>query len=632
MIDIKNIELQRGSKTLLKQASLRINPGEKMALVGANGSGKSSLFGLLLGEISLDAGDIDIPRDWRVAHMAQEVSASQRSALDYVLDGHQAFRKLEAELANTHDEQRLAKLHSALDDLRAWELPSVAERLLQGLGFSPSDQQRGLADFSGGWRIRLNLAQALMCPSELLLLDEPTNHLDLDACLWLEQWLQRYTGTLLLVSHDRDFIDSVCNGVVHLEHQQPWRYSGNYSAFERQRSERLAQQQQAFEKQQTEIAHMQSFVRRFKAKASKAKQAQSRVKALERMELIAPAHVDSPFQFRFPEPGRMSDPLLSISNAELGYSEAVLTAVGMNIHPGSRIALLGANGQGKSTLVKSLAGEITLLNGERTEGEHLHIGYFSQHQLESLDLNASPILQLQRLWPQASEQDIRNFLGSFDFRGSMAEDDIQHFSGGEKARLALALIVWQQPNLLLLDEPTNHLDLDMCHALTVALQAYEGAVVVISHDRHLIRNTADSLYLVNNGEVIEFTGDLDDYRDFLLKRSDTETGEATDANTKSDATNKPSIDPKQRRREAAEARAKRAPLTKKIKQLEHAFDKANAELSSLEGQLADPALYDDANKAKLKELLAQQAKLKQQSATLENDWLLAAEELEAMDA
>lgn len=627
MIDLNQIELLRGGKPLLDHADLRINPSEKMALVGANGSGKSSLFALLLGQLSLDGGHISIPSDWRVVHMAQELEASERTALDFVLDGHIRFRELEAQLAQAKDDHKLATLHAALDDLRAWELPSIAARLLQGLGFEPQDQQRTVSDFSGGWQIRLNLAQALMCPSDLLLLDEPTNHLDLDASLWLEQWLQKYRGTLLLVSHDRDFIDSVCDGVVHLEHNKLFRYSGNYSAFERQRSERLAQQQQAFEKQQVEIAHMQKFVARFKAKASKAKQAQSRVKALERMELIAPAHVDSPFHFSFPEPGRMSDPLLNIKQGVLGYDKPVLQNISVNIHPGSRLALLGANGQGKSTLVKTLAGELALLNGDRTEGEHLHIGYFSQHQMEALDMNASPIVQMQRKKPRATEREIRSFLGSFNFRGSQAEESILHFSGGEKARLALALVVWQKPNLLLLDEPTNHLDLDMCHALTVALQGYEGAMVLISHDRHLIRNTADQLYLVNDGGMQEFKGDLDDYRNFLLGRpmkSDATAGDAPSLNK--DA----GLSKKQQRQAAAAQRAKRATLNKLVKSLEQQMARNAASISQLEPQLAEPDIYDAENKAKLKDLLAQQAELQKQASELETQWLEAQEKLEAL--
>lgn len=629
MIDLKEIGLQRGGKPLLKQASLRIHPGEKLALVGANGTGKSSLFALILGRIVQDAGDLRIPPDWRVVHMAQEIAVSDRSAVDFVLDGHQRFRELEKALAQATADDDIARLMAELDEIRAWELPSIAERLLQGLGFETTDHQRAMSDFSGGWQIRLNLAQALMCPSDLLLLDEPTNHLDLDASLWLEQWLQRYQGTLLLVSHDRDFIDSVCSGVVHLEHRQLFQYSGNYSAFERQRSERLAQQQQVYLKQQAEIAHMEKFVARFKAKASKAKQAQSRVKALARMQKIAPAHVDSPFTFRFLPPGRMSDPLLTLNQVTLGYSDAVISKVNLHIHPGSRIALLGANGQGKSTLVKTLAADIPLLSGQRTEGEHLQIGYFSQHQMESLDMHASPITQLQRKKPRATEQEIRNFLGSFDFRGHRAEGSIQHFSGGEKARLALAIVVWMQPNLLLLDEPTNHLDLDMCHALTVALQEYEGAMLLISHDRHLIRNTADQLYLVDGGVVNEFNGDLDDYREFLLGRTAKENLAGLEQSQLKSTP--PLIDKKQRRQDAAEQRAKRGPLNKKITRLERKMESNKKTMQALEARLSDGSMYEEENKQTLKELLTEQAEVARDNEQLEEQWLEAQEALEALD-
>ncbi|MGJ8686155.1 MAG: ABC-F family ATP-binding cassette domain-containing protein, partial [Spongiibacteraceae bacterium] len=478
MIELTELSLQRGGKPLLEDASLRVNPGEHIALVGANGSGKSSLFKLLCGELSYDSGRLNIPSSWTIAQMRQEVSSVDRCAIDYVIDGHAKFRAIETAIANCNSDTKLAELHGELELIHAYQIRSDAERLLLGLGFEIDDIEKSLSDFSGGWRIRLNLAQALMCPSDLLLLDEPTNHLDLDASLWLEQWLRRYDGTLILISHDRDFIDACCDHVVHLERHTLARYRGNYSAFEVQRAERLAQQQQAYEKQQVVRAHMEDFVRRFRAKATKAKQAQSRLKALERMAEIAPAHIDSPFHFRFYEPAQFSDPLLSLSQAELGYEQALLGGINISIHPSTRLGLLGANGAGKSTLMKALAGSLQPLRGERAEGEHLHLGYFHQHQLEALDLKASPILQLQRLRPTAREQEIRNFIGGFNFHGEHAEQSCEHFSGGEKARLALALIVWQRPNVLLLDEPTNHLDLEMCHALTTALQEFSGAVIV----------------------------------------------------------------------------------------------------------------------------------------------------------
>ncbi|MBM7421909.1 ATP-binding cassette domain-containing protein [Spongiibacter marinus] len=624
MIELINLSLQRGGKALLEEASLRVNPGEHMALVGANGSGKSSLFKLLCNELSYDSGDLQMPAQWQIAQMRQEVEASDRPAIEYVIDGHQHYRRIEADIEACNDDHRLAELLAEMELIHAYQIRSDAEQLLQGLGFALTEVDKPVSDFSGGWRIRLNLAQALMCPSDLLLLDEPTNHLDLDASLWLEQWLRRYEGTLLLISHDRDFIDACCDFVVHLEHHQLHRYRGNYSAFERQRAERLAQQQQAYEKQQAERAHMEDFVRRFRAKASKAKQAQSRLKALERMSEIAPAHVDSPFHFRFYAPSQYSDPLLGLSNAALGYSEPLLNKVNLSIHPGSRIGLLGANGAGKSTLMKSLAGTLTPLSGQLHSGEHLHMGYFHQHQLESLDLNASPLLQLQRLRPDAREQDIRNFLGGFNFKGERAEGSCLHFSGGEKARLALAIIVWQRPNVLLLDEPTNHLDLEMCHALTSALQEFEGAVIVVSHDRHLLRNTVDELLLVDNGSVSPFDGSLDDYRQWLLSRN-RELGDKPQS-----ASTAPVVDKKKARQDAAAKRAKLAPLNNEIKKLERTLQKVSEQLQAIEAQLADTSLYDEANKQQLKTLLAEQARLQTENNTAEEAWLELQEQLEAL--
>ncbi len=624
MIELINLSLQRGGKALLEEASLRVNPGEHMALVGANGSDKSSLFKLLCNELSYDSGDLHMPAQWQIAQMRQEVEASDRPAIEYVIDGHQHYRRIEADIEACNDDHRLAELLAEMELIHAYQIRSDAEQLLQGLGFALTEVDKPVSDFSGGWRIRLNLAQALMCPSDLLLLDEPTNHLDLDASLWLEQWLRRYEGTLLLISHDRDFIDACCDFVVHLEHHQLHRYRGNYSAFERQRAERLAQQQQAYEKQQAERAHMEDFVRRFRAKASKAKQAQSRLKALERMSEIAPAHVDSPFHFRFYAPSQYSDPLLGLSNAALGYSEPLLNKVNLSIHPGSRIGLLGANGAGKSTLMKSLAGTLAPLSGQRHSGEHLHMGYFHQHQLESLDLNASPLLQLQRLRPDAREQDIRNFLGGFNFKGERAEGSCLHFSGGEKARLALAIIVWQRPNVLLLDEPTNHLDLEMCHALTSALQEFEGAVIVVSHDRHLLRNTVDELLLVDNGSVSPFDGSLDDYRQWLLSRN-RELGDKPQP-----VSTAPVVDKKKARQDAAAKRAKLAPLNNEIKKLERTLQKVAEQLQAIEAQLADTSLYDEANKQQLKTLLAEQARLQTENNTAEEAWLELQEQLEAL--
>ena len=623
MIEFEQLSLLRGGKTLLESAELRLHDGDHVALIGANGSGKSSLFALLRGELEPDRGSVRIPKQWRIAHMAQEVSASDRPAVDYVSDGHTEVRQVEKALADCSDDMAIAELHGQLDALNAYTIPSQAEQLLLGLGFKQAQLQTPVRDFSGGWRIRLNLAQALMRPSDLLLLDEPTNHLDMDATLWLEQWLQADSGTLMLISHDRDFIDATCDQVAHLSKHTLTHYRGNYSAFERQRAEKLAQQQAAFEKQQAEIAHMENFIRRFKAKATKARQAQSRIKALERMTEIAPAHVDSPFSFRFPEPDKMSDPLLTLTQAELGYDgKSILRNIKLSVHPGSRIGLLGANGAGKSTLLKTLGGVLPLQGGKRTQGEHLALGYFSQHQLESLDLDASPATQLQRLAPGAREQEILNFLGSFNIRGDMATGSCRYFSGGEKARLALAIIVWQKPNLLLLDEPTNHLDLEMCQALTVALQGFEGALIVVSHDRHLLRNTVDDLLLVNDGKAEPYEGDLDDYRRWILTRAAEEAKPAADK-----ASDKPQ-DKKRARQDAAAERARLAPLRKQVKSLEAAMDKANQRLAELEDLLSDTALYEPQNKTQLQTLLREQGDTRQALETAEEEWLSAQEALE----
>jgi ATP-binding cassette subfamily F protein 3 len=631
MIELQSITLHRGNKILLQDASLRIHPGEKTALVGANGAGKTSVFLLLQGRLQLDNGTLSIPSQWRIAHMAQEVSADARSALDYVLDGDTELRRIEQALATATNDEQLMHLYGELDAIDGYQAGRRAEQLLHGLGFPTEQWQQPISSFSGGWRIRLNLAQALMCPSDLLLLDEPTNHLDLDASLWLEQWLARYRGTLVLISHDRDFIDNTCEQIVHIENAQLTRYRGNYSAFERQRAERLAQQQIAFEKQQERIEHIQKFVQRFRAKATKAKQAQSRLKELDRMEELAPAHIDSPFDFAFPVPERFSDPLLNLSHATLGYGDKVLQHnLNLSIHPGSRIGLLGANGAGKSTLLKSLAGALPLLEGERVTGEHLKLGYFTQHQLEALDLDASPALHIQRMSPKAREQEIRDFLGGFNFRGEAALAPIRHSSGGEKARLALALIVWQKPNLLLLDEPTNHLDLEMCHALTVALQEFEGSVVVVSHDRHLLRNTVDELLLVADGKVTEFDGDLQDYSNWLLKEARAQR-QAANAAAK-EAVQQPKVEKKTDRQQSADQRKQLAPLKQQLQKIECDIESAQKKLSVLNDQLADTTLYEAANNARLQTLLKEQGAVQQQLVESEEQWLKLQEEIERAGA
>ncbi len=632
---------------MLEAVNLTIQPGQRVAIVGANGAGKSSLFQLLLGQLAPEQGSASLPGGCRIAHMAQEVAASSRTARDFVLDGDYDLRRMESELADAEerdDDHRIARIHGELDIHEAWSAPRRAEALLRGLGFSDADADRPVSSFSGGWRIRLNLAQALMRPSDLLLLDEPTNHLDLDACLWLENWLRRYEGTLLFISHDRDFMDRVATHLVHFDQRRLDLYTGNYSSFETQRSERIAQQQAGYERQQARIAEIQRFIDRFKAKATKARQAQSRVKALERMEKIAPAHVDSPFSFEFPVADKVSNPLMSIRNGAAGYGDAVvLEGINLSLLPGSRIGLLGPNGAGKSTLMDALRGQSTLLRGERTTGEHVAIGYFAQHQLESLDLDASPFLHLQRLAPKASEQSVRNFLGGFDFHGDEALCAIRSFSGGEKARVALAVIAWQKPNLLLLDEPTNHLDLEMRQALTMALQNFEGAIVVVSHDRHLLRNTVDDFWLVNEGRVTEYEGDLEDYERWLADRRKDETeaprresGEAQAAGSNALAADsgvgENAEDRKARKRAEAAIRQKLSPYRKQQGALEKEMDQLQSTLVTLEQSLSEPELYADQGKQKLKDLLGQQATAKSRLAEVEAEWLEISETVESLEA
>jgi ATP-binding cassette subfamily F protein 3 len=644
MLTITDLSLQRGGVWLLENVNLTVQPGQRVAIVGANGAGKSSLFQLLLGQLAPEQGSVALPGGCRIAHMAQEVAASSRSARDFVLDGDTELRRMERALAEAEaggDDHAIARLHGELDIHEAWSAPRRAETLLRGLGFADSDAGRPVSAFSGGWRIRLNLAQALMRPSDLLLLDEPTNHLDLDACLWLENWLRKYPGTLLFISHDRDFMDRVATHLVHFDQKQLVLYTGNYSAFERQRAERLAQQQASFERQQARIAEIQRFIDRFKAKATKARQAQSRVKALERMEKIAPAHVDSPFSFEFPVADKVSNPLLSIRHGVAGHGDVpILKNINVTLLPGTRVGLLGPNGAGKSTFMDALRGTGTLLSGERTCGEHLAIGYFAQHQLESLDLDASPFLHLQRLAPTASEQKVRDFLGGFDFHGDEALAPIRSFSGGEKARVALAVIAWQKPNLLLLDEPTNHLDLEMRQALTMALQNFDGAIVVVSHDRHLLRNTVDEFWLVCDGAVGEYEGDLEDYERWLAdRRKDEESpprrevaeGQEKSANIAGAAT-LTADERKARKRQEAELRQKLSPWRKKQGALEARMEQLQQKLATVEHNLADPGLYDDQQKLRLKELLAEQTELKRELDDVEAEWLEVSETVENLEA
>jgi len=631
MIDLKAVQLQRGGKVLIDNATFSLHAKQCMALTGVNGSGKSSLFAAILNELSIDQGELHIQAKLRIAHMAQEIKHIERSARDYVLDGHQVFRNLEQAQQSAEqsgDDHKLAEVLSQLDDIQAFNLANRAETILLGLGFSNQDYDKAVADFSGGWRIRLNLARTLFSPSDLVLLDEPTNHLDIEAIRFLENWIQSYQGAVLLVSHDRDFMDACCNRVAHIENQTLTTYSGNYSAFEKQRAEHLAQQQSLLEKQQRRQKELQQFIDRFKAKATKAKQAQSRVKALEKMQTIQVVREQSPYQFKIPCYEKISSPLLSWSDVDVGYDDNVIVKqCNFSIPPEQRIGLLGVNGAGKSTIIKAIAQskeskQSTLLTGSLSTGEHLRIGYFAQHQLEALDMQASAILHIQRLSPEAREQEIRDFLGHFNIRGDKATDIIAPFSGGEKARLALAIIAWQKPNLLLLDEPTNHLDIAMREALADALQAYQGAVLLISHDRYLLRHCVDQFWLVKNKALSPFNGDIDDY--YALQEAEAKSSNKQEQNASNTeltpVANNSAASKKQARAEAAAIRKQLSPLKKKVEQLEKQLEKLEAQLTAVREQLSDSNLYSDDNKDKLQSLLKDEAQLSSEIEQSENNW------------
>lgn len=596
MIFFTDLTLKRGQTILLEQANATIHTGQKVGLIGKNGCGKSSLFALLKNELQAEGGDASYPKNWSIAWVNQETPALDISALDYVIQGDREYTQLTAQLEQANLENNgnlIATLHAQLDTIDAWTIQSRASTLLNGLGFSTEQLQLPVKSFSGGWRMRLNLAQALICRSDLLLLDEPTNHLDLDAVIWLERWLSNYHGTLLLISHDRDFLDPIIDRVLHIEQQKLFDYTGNYSAFEIQRATKLAQQNAAYQQQQQKIAHLQKFIDRFKAKATKAKQAQSRVKALEKMELIAPAYADSPFSFEFREPLSLPNPLLMMEKVSAGYGErTVLQSVKLNLVPGSRIGLLGRNGAGKSTLIKLLAGEIQAQSGHTQLAKGVQLGYFAQHQLDTLRADESALWHL--------------------------------------ARLVLALIVWQRPNLLLLDEPTNHLDLDMRQALTEALTQYEGSLVIVSHDRHLLRSTVNEFYLVHDGKVEEFNGDLEDYQKWLNElNAQLECAKKADNSTACNNENS-AVNRKEQKRQEAELRQQAAPLRKKLTQLEKELEKLTASLTTLEETLASPEIYDAENKAKLTEILVKQVATKKQLEEVEMEWLEVQEQLEVL--
>lgn len=648
MIRLQQLSLMRGTKPLFENTDLTLNPGDKIGLIGANGAGKSTLFGMLRDELHPDQGSIDFPRNWRVAYVAQETPALERPAVEYAIDGDTTLRKLEKELAEVEAMQdqeaaghRMGELYGLLADADAYTVRSRGEQLLAGLGFSQDQMMQPVSSFSGGWRMRLNLAQALMCPSDLLLLDEPTNHLDLDAIIWLEDWLKRYAGTLIVISHDRDFLDGVVNVIVHIDERKLKRYSGNYSSFERQRAAQIVLAQGMLEKQQRKQTHLQSYIDRFKAQATKARQAQSRIKALARMEEIAPLRAAAEFSFEFREPLRAPNPLLTLDDVAIGYrseeghEKQIAADINFSLQTGQRIGLLGVNGAGKSTFIKTIAGELQALHGDANFGKGLAIGYFAQHQLEMLRDDESPLWHLVRIAPTVREQELRNFLGSFNFPGSMVTSPIGPFSGGEKARLALALIVWQRPNLLLLDEPTNHLDLETREALTDALAQFEGTLMLVSHDRHLLRATTDQFLIVADGELTEFDGDLDDYKDWLFKTKLAAKMQALSEPVPPAPAAAPTAAKKTVSTKAAtpaQTAAQRKPIEARIKRLEEQMSRLTEQKSVLDTRLADATLYEPSQKTELKNIQEEHASCSHSLETLEAEWLAQQEALEQLAA
>ena len=605
MLSFNNLSLRRGSNLLFEDVSFTVHKNNKVGLVGANGTGKTSLFKMILGEFESDQGQCKYPPDLKVACMAQEIPGTDEKALDYVISGDEKLVEIQKAISDAESNEKydsLGELHSQLEDLDGFTAKSRAEKLLVGLGFSEEEFSKTLKDFSGGWRVRLNLAKTLMQPSDLLLLDEPTNHLDLDAIIWLSNWIKSFKGAMLLISHDREFLDECVNFIAHIHNETIELYKGNYSQFEARKAAKLAEIESNYSKQQKEISHMQDFVKRFKAKATKARQAQSRIKALERMELIAPAHIDSPFKFKIPETSKISNPLITLENAHLGYETSIISNVKISLCPGDRIGLLGVNGAGKSTFVKSLKGELPLLEGSKFEGKNLKVGYFSQHQVDDLNLDQSPIDHLVKVDGEATESEIRSFLGGFNFTGDKTKDTIKNFSGGEKARLALSIIAFQKPNLLLMDEPTNHLDMDMRQALTVALQGFGGAILLISHDRHLLANTVDEFLIIDNGILDNFKGDLEDYRKSVLKSSSPRSK-------------------KQENEEKSLPRLDRKEIKNEIISLEKILKRLNRKLKEVEESLNNPKSYEEDEGLDFHTLLRDQVSLTSEIELSEEQWL-----------
>ena len=620
MLSFNNLELVLGGKTLFDDVSLTIHHHQKVGLVGANGTGKTSLFKVIKKEIEVDQSTVSFPNNLRISYLAQEVPASDEIALQYVLSGDYRLIEIQHEIELAEKEEKfelLAELYETYSALDGYSAKSKAEQLMAGLGFKSEDFSKSLKDFSGGWRVRLNLAKTLMQPSDLMLLDEPTNHLDLDAILWLSNWIKSFPGALILISHDRDFLDDCVSSIAHLYRQSIELYSGNFTQFEILRAAKLAEIQSNFIKQQKEVAHMQSFINRFKAKATKARQAQSRVKALEKMELIAPAHIDSPFNFTISETEKISNPLISLSESNLGYDNPILSKINLTIAPGDRIGLLGPNGAGKSTLIKSIVGSIPVLDGDREIGSNFRVGYFSQHQVDDLDLSISAFSHIQRLDETKTEKQIRTYLGGFNFKGDKVKDPIHLFSGGEKARLAFAIISYQKPNILLMDEPTNHLDMEMRHALTIALQAFKGAILLISHDRHLLNSSVDHFYLVDNGGVDLFNGDLDDYKNYILDIKSTGIKETK----KKSKTSKEDRDDNTKLLKS---------LSTDISKLEKRLLRLNAKLEEANLKLADPNLYKDDSADNLQDLIRNQLELSNEVELADQQWMDKVTQLESL--
>lgn len=645
MIEFQNTTVRRDGRILFADASFQLHPKQKIGLTGNNGTGKSTLFAVLLKQLAIDTGEVSIPSDWKIGHMAQEVASVEMTAIDYVLSGDEEWFQLNHRINKTDindiSQDEIAHLHQCFDEIDGYRTPTKASQIMAGLGFHQNQHQLKVAEFSGGWRMRLNLARTLMCRADVLLLDEPTNHLDLDAILWLEDWIASFDGMVLLISHDQNFLDACVGHILHIERQTVTLYTGNYSQFVRIRSERLAQQQQAYEKQQATKAHLEDYIRRFRAKATKAKQAQSRIKQLERMTELSAVVADNPFSFSFYPPTQMSSPLVVIGGKEnfnqgasVGYDGTpLLTKIRLQITPDTRLGLLGMNGAGKSTLIKALVGDLPLITGLYQVAECLKIGYFNQHQMDSLDNEATPLTMLRRLAGKTSDAELRAFLGSFDFRGERIDTPCKLFSGGERARLTLALIVWQRPNLLVLDEPTNHLDLQMRQALTLALQGFEGAVVLVSHDRELIANVCDQLYLVHDGVVDEFSGDIADYGKWIKESRKAEQNQQSE-NNKEETNNKAennSLSKDELRKLKADQRKITAPIRKRIEQAENQLEKISEKLANLEEKLADTELYEDSRKAELLKLLDEQKQLQKQELSQEELLMEAMEELEEIE-